>query len=244
MELRECIGICRERKGVFWITLIVFLLVGVAWQKWQPVSYSADLSLNVARRGVQDTAEYRYDGFYRLQADERFADTVVEWLSSARIVQDIYSGAGTQALSPGIASFGGPISAKRLSSQLITVRYRATDREGADRLAKSIVGRVNQETDSLNVSAREKSWFTVLGGEPVIADARVPLSVVLGIMGALGIFAGFWMMLFTHYFRSGSKAIESKNRESGTSPSTSDPIVSEKPAAKRTAFRKWSTRKK
>lgn len=243
MEFRELVGIFRRRKAIFLLTVSVFLVAGFAWQRFQPASYRSDLSLNVARRGVQDTADYRYDGFYRLQADERFADTVVEWLSSPRIVADIYSGAGTRTLSPTVFSFGGPISADRLSSQLISVRYRTTDREGAERVAKSVIARINQEADSLNVSAREKSWFMVLGGEPVIEEARIRTSVVLAVMGALGVFFGFWNVLLTHYFGSGSAgsaapAVPVAGPVSGPKKTEEAP---RKPAGRKAAIRKWGS---
>lgn len=74
--------------------VVLFLLL-------QPVRYTTVLSLHVGRVHNETQAEeYHYDDFYRLQADERFADTLVRWLASPSIVADIYSGIGRSVVMP------------------------------------------------------------------------------------------------------------------------------------------------
>lgn len=203
MELRDIVSIFVKRQKTFWSVLAVCLVLGAAWWRLQPVSYVADLAINVSRSGVQQTADYRYEGFYRLQADERFADTVVEWLAQPRIVNDVYAASGTVPLSSGLVSFGGPLDAKRLSSQLISIRYRATDPGAAERLATELVDRINRETEKLNASARESDWFLVIGDAPVVRDGRVEFGSVMAVMALVGVFLGFWAVLFHEYFLAG-----------------------------------------
>lgn len=201
MELKDYINIFKKQIKVFLIVVLVFVLTAVVWQRSQPVNYRATLLLNIGRQGAQETQDYKYDSFYRLQADERFADTVVRWLASPRVVEDIYAGAGSDMKNSGVRNLKKSFSAKRLSSQMVEVTYDNYDTKTLEKLSKSAVEVVNRYTDSLNKENKEHGWFVVVGSEPVIRDARVSLSFVLVVSFALSVFAGFWAAILSHYFK-------------------------------------------
>lgn len=194
MDLREYFLILRRELALFSIITLIVVVGALIWQKSQPETYEANLLLNVGRSGGQVTSEYSYDSFYRLQADERFADTVVRWLGSPRVAEDIASVAK--------ASPSDGFTAKRLSSQVVEVTFVSSDKQALEGISDSLVGVLNRYTESLN---REKpqndSWFTVIGSDPVIRDARVPLVLSFWISIAVGLFIAFWVILFKHYFR-------------------------------------------
>ncbi|MEI9966798.1 MAG: hypothetical protein WDN67_04160 [Candidatus Moraniibacteriota bacterium] len=122
MELREYLDIIwRDRRflgGVFLLGLALGLLVFL----FQPVRFQGSLLLNIGRSVSAQapvSGEYTYDDFYRLQADERFADTVVRWLQSPRIIEDINHEFAAHMEGPGAKSF----HASRLSSQVVEVTF-------------------------------------------------------------------------------------------------------------------------
>lgn len=201
MELIDYINIFRKQAKVFWIVVLIFVLVAIVWQRSQPVNYRAALLLNIGREGVQETSDYKYDGFYRLQADEKFADTVVRWLASPRVVEDIYAGAGLGLKDLGVRGLKNIFLAKRLSSQMIEVTYNNPDTKTLEKISKSAVEVINRYTESLNKENKEPSWFVVIGNEPVIRDARVSLNFALAISLVLGIFFGFWAALLAYYLK-------------------------------------------
>jgi hypothetical protein len=200
MELKEWVAIFQERKRLFFGTVSIFLLAGLAFCFLQPRGYAADLTLNVARTGSQQTAEYKYDGFYRLQADERFADTVVRWLGSPRMTMNIYAAVRVDPGEGGLLARSGRFKAERLSSQMIRVRYWTKEAASARDLARSLVAAVNSEAEALNGGRWEESWFRVVGDEPVVSDSRVDWATVLAAAAALGLLFGFWLVLLGHYF--------------------------------------------
>jgi hypothetical protein len=122
MELREFVNIFVDRKKLFFGVFLGFILVGLAMYRFQPGRYEAALLLNVSRTGYEKTDAYRYDQFYRLQADERFADTVVRWMAAPSVREEMIS---LGAPEPVVVT----LSAKRLSSQMIDVRYSASSSE-------------------------------------------------------------------------------------------------------------------
>lgn len=200
MELRDAIDIFRKQARIFWMIVGVCIFLAFVWQRVQPESLEATLLLNISRSSIQNTPDYMYDGFYRLQADERFADTVVRWLGSPRIVEDIYGASRMDVSDMSARSLGHIFAAKRLSSQMIEVSFRHPDDKVLERMSRAIVSVLNTYTESLNKESKEASWFVVIGSDPVIRDARVtlPLALVIGFLS--GLFIGFWTVLTRYYF--------------------------------------------
>ncbi len=200
MELRELLAVLRGHRNQYLGIILVFVFVAWVWQKEQPVSYQATLLMNIGRAGASETTDYTYDSFYRLQADERFADTVVRWLSTPRVVEDIYKEAQLNSASLGIKDLSRAFTAGRLSSQVISVQYRSENEKRLENLAQAAVTVLNRYTDTLNTNEREKSWFVIIGSDPVIRDGRVSLGLALMVGFLVGLFVGFWVVLFKHYF--------------------------------------------
>lgn len=165
------------------------------------MSYQVALLLNVTRSGIQVTDSYRYDDFYRLQADERFADTVVRWLESPRIVTDIYNETGIASGGIGLKDLSRTFKVKRLSSQMIDVRFTSGSAREAQNISESLVKAVNDETKELNQYQKEDNWFKVIGDEPVIKEFKVSWKDVLPISIASGFFLGVWTVLIINYLK-------------------------------------------
>ncbi len=200
MEFKEYITFFKKQIRWFWMTIFLFVLIAGVWQKDQPENFQATLLLNIGRTGVQNTPDYTFDGFYRLQADERFSDTVVRWLSSPRVVEDIYTAVGIDSKALSTRTLSSTFGAKRLSSQMIEVTYSNADEKVLQKISEATIITLNRYTDSLNKESKESNWFVVIGSDPVIRDVRVtfPFALTIGLL--LGVFIGFWVALVKHYF--------------------------------------------
>lgn len=200
MELKEYIALFKKQIRWFWMTVFLFVLTAGVWQKNQPENFQATLLLNIGRSGVQNTEDYTFDSFYRLQADERFSDTVVRWLGSPRVAEDIYTAVGIDVNSISTRTLSSTFGAKRLSSQMIEVTYSNADKKVLRKISGATIITLNQYTDSLNKESKESNWFVVIGSDPVIRDARITFPFALAIGLLLGVFIGFWVALIKHYF--------------------------------------------
>lgn len=193
MELAEYIRIFWKHRQLFVKTVAGFCAVALVVFLIQPVRYRAEITMNVARSGERATTEYSYDDFYRLQADERFADTVVRWLESPRIVTSI---ARESKLTDSLS-----FQADRLSSQVIRVRYVTRDEASAKRIAPAMFDVLNAETESLNNGvATTAGWFALTGEVPSIVDGRISWKILLGGGAFLGVFFGFFATMLKEYF--------------------------------------------
>ena len=191
------------------MTLGSIVFISLLWQGNQSERHGATLLLNISRSGSQQTSDYAYDGFYRLQADERFADTVVRWIGSPRGTEDILRDAGIETVSLRTKDLAGFFTVGRLSSQVIRVEYAMGDSESTEKIAGALTRTLNRYADELNRDARDPSWFTIIGSEPVIRDARISFEKVFGGSVAVGIFFGIFLSLFAHYW----EKQKTRNRE-------------------------------
>jgi capsular polysaccharide biosynthesis protein len=199
MELKQYLEIIKKDIKLFLIVIVVIIAAAFLFFYFRPVSYSASLTINITRNGIQNTPDYRYDDFYRLQADEKFAETVVQWLKSPRIISDIYkeAGIGTEKLS--LRQLSGALKPEKLSSQIVAVTYSSSDPKKAGELAQSIAKVISTNTQNLNKNQKEDSWFEISASQPVIVkDIFKPIYIFL-ISLVVGIFVGFWIVLLKHY---------------------------------------------
>ncbi len=195
MEFRDFCLIFVRRWNLFAGVLFACIAVALLVFRFQPTRFETSLTLNVTRIGMQETQDYTYDQFYRLQADERFADTVVRWLDAPSVRSDISESSGATG------RVSDTIVAKRLSSQMIDVTYESSTREGFGDMAVAVPTVLNREAEKLNALSKDVDWFTVMADEPVARDARLTLGFLLVLGAACGVFLGFWTVLADWYFR-------------------------------------------
>lgn len=198
MELREYIKIIWRYRKLFLSIVFVCVFSGFVWVATRPLEFRSTMGLYVARVGNTNSSDTglqdQYDDFYRLQADERFADTLVRWLGSPRIVMDITERSK-------IAHQPKSLSAKRLSSQFIEVTFVSTHRDEALQIAESIKHVLNEKTTSLNIGNVSARWFTVLADEPVVTPVKFSLPVVFSVALLIGIVLGFFTSLTAFYWK-------------------------------------------
>lgn len=202
MELKELIAVFQKKAYFFLAIVFIFIVAALFWQKNQPETFRATLLINIGRTSVSEAPDYTYDSFYRLQADERFADTVVRWLSTPRVVEDIYKEAHLDPAYLGLKDLANVFVAGRLSSQMISVKYGSENRKIIEQLATATVTVLNRYADTLNTEEKSKNWFVIIGSEPVIRDSRVGLNQALAVGLILGLFVGFWLVVLRHYLQS------------------------------------------
>ena len=201
MELKEYIKIIGENKSIFWFVTFLVVLVGLGLLFLRPVSYDTSLTLNITRQGAQSTPDYKYDDFYRLQADEKFAETVVQWLGSPRTVTDIYSQASINSQELTLRQLTKSLKAEKLSSQIVAVNFSAANQESAGRISKSIFEIISRNTESLNKEQKENTWFEIMAQDSVVVKDTPNPFFVLVVSLVIGIFAAFWTVMISHYIK-------------------------------------------
>lgn len=176
---------------------LIGLTVGLALAAAWPKSTSVSLAFTVDQRKRQATAEYAYDGYYALKAAELFTDTVISWFGTPSVVAEIYQKAGVPLPNGDASAATANFRMKRLSSQVVTARFKATDENTGQSLARAAAEVVAERAARLGVDERGNSLFIVQADQPDIAVTKPSLpaagvaGVVLGLLAAYSLwFAG------------------------------------------------------
>lgn len=202
MELKEYLKIFKDNLKLFVSVIVIVILGTFAYFTLKPVSYSASLALNITRIGSQkETTDYRYDDFYRLQADEKFSETIVEWLKNPRTATDILSKADVDVNSLSLRKLSKVFVAEKLSSQIVAVSFSANDKKSAQKISDAVLEIISKNTEALNKNQNEDTWFEVVAQNPVIIQDRFSPFILFLASLAMGMFLGFWIVLIKHYLK-------------------------------------------
>jgi len=200
MELRAFIQLFIREKNLILTIALAALVISIFAYRLQGQWYQGEVLLSVTREAPEATVDYRYDQLYRLQADERMADTISHYLESEAGREEVAEHA---SLTDAPAKFfvKGKVQALRLSSQLIQVRYRAKTPIEAERLASALLETGERYMASLNEQAQERNWFTLIVSDTVVKDGRFTLPLALAIGLGIGLMVAFWTVLIIWYWR-------------------------------------------
>jgi len=199
MELKEYLAILKKYQQTFWFVVFLIVSMGLLYFLFRPISYSTSLTVNITRAGQQATPDYKYDDFYRLQADEKFVETIVEWLKSPRTVADIYSEANLDFKNMSLKKLSRAIKAEKLSSQVVAISFGSKDQETAKNISQAINKVLAKNISGLNENQKENTWFEVVAHDPITIQDSLNFILVILISLSLGIFCAFWIVLIMHY---------------------------------------------
>ncbi len=201
MEIRHIVTLFKKEYKTFFGIMGGFLLAGLLFFLFQGSGYNVSLTLNITRDSAIQTSDYSYDDFYRLQADERFADTIVRWLQSPSIVSDIYTEAGIDTTTWSLGVLKNALGSQRLSSQIVAINYAADSQVQADAIGEATITKVNVLSQDLNAQQKESGWFVVIAQKPIVKPSQHSLLQILVIVGVIGFFAAFWTVIVRYYLR-------------------------------------------
>jgi capsular polysaccharide biosynthesis protein len=199
MELREYYKIIKLNIAVIIYTVAIVVIVAYAWSVRTSQTYSASMLLNINRTETQTTSDYRYDQFYRLQADDKFADTVAQWLAAPGVAKDIFEKAGISTDQATMRQLSKSFHAEKLSVNIVNVQYSTENQGDASRIAPAVESVVSDKTKSLNASAKDPNWFQIDSSNLIVLKNIQDLRLNLGIAALAGLFFGTLLAFGKHF---------------------------------------------
>lgn len=127
---RSLVGITILSMALSLMALAIAHRVGPTFE----VHYSYLVSLSER----EEAPEYRFDGFYALQATDLFSQTLAQWMTTPEVIVAAYTSAGLEIPTRNPRALAAAVSASKSSSQLVTVTIRHDDEEVARRLADGL----------------------------------------------------------------------------------------------------------
>lgn len=200
MELKEYIRIFKKEKNIISSAVLLVLVLTLIFSSLKGTYFDNDMLLLISRNGTQDTPDYKYDGYYAVQASDIFADNISQWLASASIINEIYLRAKAENEMRSLKDFSKAFKADKLSSQYVRVRYRTKDAEMAKNLAHALADVLQEKADLLSSSSNEQIGFKVIYSDPLSVENKADflLNGILAVIG--GLFLGMFTALGKNYF--------------------------------------------
>ena len=199
MELKEYYKILKSNFSVVIYTILIAVVAVYAWSVRTSQTFSASLLLNISRTETQSTADYRYDQFYRLQADEKFAETVEQWLKSPGISQEIFQKVDIKTSEKSLRQLSKSFRAEKMSANLVGVSFGAQTEDEAKKIANAASAVISDKTKNLNADARDPNWFKVDMSDFVVARNTQDLRINLAVAALAGLFIGTLLAFGKHY---------------------------------------------
>ncbi len=199
MELREYYKIWRHHISVVIYVVLISIVAAYAWSVRMSESYSASQLLEISRNNFQSSSDYRYDQFYRLQADEKFAEAIEVWLKSAGVSRSILEKAELDPGGKTVRQLSKSFRPEKIASNVIRVNYSTQNEEEAKKLADSIEDVISEKTNALNAASQDPNWFVVESSDFVAARNRQDLRINLLAAILAGLFLGTLAAFGKHY---------------------------------------------
>ncbi|MEA2097549.1 MAG: Wzz/FepE/Etk N-terminal domain-containing protein [Patescibacteria group bacterium] len=187
MELKEYVTIIKkEYKLIFTIGAIV-AASAFLFSTMKPVVYETSISLAINKNNTQNTDDFKYDGYYALQASEMLANTIVEWIKSPTVVNTIYQKAEVNQDFRNIKSYTKKFTARKMSSQHVEVKFKTDTKENAEKISSAIVEIINNKTKTIEENSEKEIAFSVSGENPVIIknESDTFLNLIIGFISGI-----------------------------------------------------------
>lgn len=205
MELKQYIKIIKQHIKLVAAVLILVGTFAFVFSAIRPITYETSLSLLISRTTIQETEDYKYDGYYAIQANDLFANTTVGWLKSPEIVVAIYKEAGVSLSAENLRKLEKNFKAFKTSPHSVEVKFKSKTKKDAQSVVKAAVSVLEKKTKIIGRTSQEEIAFSIIGSEPVIVEKKpnLILNTMVGLIS--GIFLGILLVFSKEYFKESNK---------------------------------------
>lgn len=172
------------------LSVVVVLGGIVIANKISKVSYdgSTTLILKQVVAGPEEGQDYKYDGFYTIQANQMFSDSVETWLEAPDFVKLIFDRANLSA-PESMNALKGIFDFDKVISQSVAVRLNRGSADEVKQILEAMIQVMKEKTESLLVDKNSKPLFTIDTTPVLVLQHEIDyrLQFGAGLVGALGL---------------------------------------------------------
>jgi len=211
MELKQFIKLISEKRKLFGSIWLAFVALGMILYAIVPAKQIATLSIDIARdQQTQQTPDYQFDQFYRLEADDRFANTLVQWTEDPNVQRKIRDNLKDELSKRKVDLAIDSLKAVKRSANLVQVIFIVDNSQDAAPMAQSIYGVFQSKTSSLN-NGQDQGWFKIIGSGPTVNSKKLSFALIFFVLVVGGLLLSLFTVLANHYFSKEEKKDENRN---------------------------------
>jgi uncharacterized protein involved in exopolysaccharide biosynthesis len=201
MELKKLVKILLKEKPLFigvWLAVVVLATV---WFLSQPPKYEAFLSVEISRDSLEDTKDYQYNQYYRLLADEKFADTVMQWTKDPEVVKTVFQEAQVPLKIDNLRQASKILNGERMTANYVQIKFSASSEERAEKIVEAIKEAFTSKTESLNQSSQDKNWFKLIFSDSLVILEKTSFAIIFIASLFLGFILAMFVVLLRYYWQ-------------------------------------------
>ncbi len=182
------------------LIISVFLAVAVfAMIRNKDPVYEIHFSYLVSLKEREGGEDYRYDGYYALQATDLFTATLAQWIKAPEVVAGVREKAG-YPVSNDSKEVVSSVKAVKTAPQLIEVTIVDDDRERAEKILKGLEDVVSTMIEAYNESDAELV-FEMMRTNSWVGQKKLSATIISLLVFVFAVFLGINLVLIEQVWR-------------------------------------------
>jgi len=146
-------------------------------------NYKVYFSYLISLSEQQTTDDYKFDGYYVLQATELFGETLAAWVRTPEVLVAAHERGGLVLASEDPRHLGGLVEARQEAPQLVTVVVQGKSRDRAEKLARGLQDEMEERVRQYQFEVVPTATWTGKNqiAAPVVAGTVFVFVFLLGI---------------------------------------------------------------
>lgn len=200
MELKEYLKVLSKYRTTFLVIWAVVVLIGLLVASLISQKYKATFSIDITREAQEKvTGEYDYDQFYRLEADDRFGRSLVQWFGDKAIVNQIQTVAQNTDENFKDYQFEPDFKADKLANSYLKVTFLVSQKKEVTPVFLGTKKVLEEKVAEFNGGFDAQNRFKLVFNGPTISDTKIPLTpLLIGLFGG-GFFIASFGVMFRRY---------------------------------------------
>lgn len=145
----------------------------------QPTEFQVHYSYLVSLSEREAATEYKFDGFYALQATDLFASTLAQWAQTPEIIVAAHEAAGLSIPTRDPRTLVRIVTAEKTAPQLVEVTIKQTESEAARRLTEGLRTVMQRQIDLYHTEGIPALQFRAVATEPWVGERVVATNVIV-----------------------------------------------------------------
>lgn len=177
--LRHYGEVVRRRLPLVVLISVIAAVVALVAAKQIQTRHEVHFSYLVSLSARDEVSEFRFDGYYALQATDLFASTLARWVETPEVIVTAYQEAGLELPSPDPRQVTRAVRAEKAAPQLVTVTVYGSTQEKAQALARGLRQVMERNVARYHDKGGRAVTFTAVATEPWSGVTRVSVPVVV-----------------------------------------------------------------
>lgn len=166
-----------------------------------PTTYESHFSYVVSLSQREESQEFRFDGFYALQATDLFATTLAQWIQTPEVIVAAHKQAEIELVNTNPREITKIIRAQKTAPQLVEVTVRGDTAEDVAALVEGVKAVMDTRVDEYHDQGIPAVSFRIVAGDAWLGKTEVAHSVIVIATFIFILFAGVNVVLLAETFR-------------------------------------------